>query len=1000
MEEDIKQIFNKIYSDAENGDGPQEALEVLNSFNENPEFYQGLFTLFLDTSEEHPIRLLSIIELKRQLKLHWNGFSDEFQHAFLENVPNLVIGIPTQEPKYYLLISDLISTLLSLTFDTYFNIYWTNLIEKLIDSDPDYFFSGILILIDVFQIPNKTRYLTEFIPFFRQLFEKITIIYSEEELTPFLKSQCILAAISIVKNDPVICLEESFLPWYESVTSLTSSDSTFLLPFSKETAYYMSNLIELFRTCQIRYSDSKLSDSDEIPYTSELFYICFEIMFEPEWEDNSNLNLLVPNVFKFFGIFAERAMKTWKENFLPRFPEILQNVFLPVFTLTPDAYQLIMTNPMDFISEYHVDPESCRNFDNEIINFQTNDDDDDNNNNDNEEEEEEGQQIGVYYERNYGTENDFFITDYEDPDVPIVSAALCLKIICKYEEIHEFLFSIPSLTLTEFMSNENKDFLYLYSVFHMVHSYWDTIVLYHYEEAVKFMDQLLPLFQESIENPSSISSDKASIFLFQSSLLLIISRANPFISQKNEPAFEENYIKVNPAYVEVSIALLDSESLVVQYFASFSLHYLLYHYLSSEYDEDVMKVCLPHALKIIIKVIGYASEYGKTSTTHIISIFLKNKEILASVIEQTPDLIESIFDIALHLVEENSNYLYVSNELSTLFSTLTNAIDQFDSYPEEEEMLCTMIFRKCIDTFSVFQYFTSFYELLGIILGKSPNYDHESYNLIFQPIVSTLVLSRSRVKGFASEIALIFHNMMIRSPEFMLEMNCRSIQSIINDDGNLDSEVNSNSLFEIGLIIINNQNEDTTRNIYFSALINLIPPEEFPLDYLEEFILQDIEKTDELELSSSAVYNYDSFIDLFLIILKLNAKWFCERDEGRMLSIYFDLINAVDIGCALFFVDGLIPVETRNNYILEIINDPPQSLFDNYEEHSIDDAYYQMETNCVEQKHYYSRIFTNQQKLEIIQEYLQELAANDPDFMVVFNDKRQNLINLFEFHLE
>lgn len=970
MEEQIKQIFKSL-SESKDSERPREVLEFLDSLYQDPKFFQALFNIFHDKKETYTNRVMAIIVLKQQLKSHWRGFSKEFQQVFLDNIPNLIVGITTQEPDYHLLISDFIKTLLYVSFEAYFNEYWSEVIATFIDSDEDHFFSGILILSNVFQVIDKRKYInepsfkTEFKPFIIHHFEKITSFYDEAVISPFLKMQLINVATSVVGIEPEIIFESSFSPWFETVESLISSELNFILPYTKETAKFMSSLVKFFYACQ------KIS-TDEIPYINELFFLCFSIMHDPSWEDNSNESLIV-NTFNFFSYFSSARMKnfpSWKENFLPKINEIIQNVFLPEFLLPPSALQLAISDPVEFINEYHVD----------IDEGQTTDA------NSNEESEEE--------------DSESFLFDKEESYTPIVAAFNCLRQMSeKHTEIHDFLLSIAATALTEFLSSEEKDFLLLYSVFHMVHAFWGNIVLYEDENKddddeeenskdgpIEFMNQLLPLFQESVENPSALCSDKACIYIFQSTLFLIISLANP-ITKKVNHGDDDSIYYVNPDFVEVSIAFLDSDSSLVQYFATFSVYHLLDHFNSSRYEKDVMKVCQPHAIKIIGNIIDYAQKYGKTKIANIISTFLKDNDILKNFIKDTPDFIENVFSIAASNVENNFNS---SNDLSPLFNTLLNLIDQLDKNPQEQEFLCTMIFKKCIESFSTFKYYLAFYELVAIILSKSPEYIHDLYNLILQPIVSNIPNIFSANCEIGMNVALIFHNMMIRSPEFMFEMNNKSIKNITGEES--ESVSNPNSLFEIESII--EDNDTVTQNIYNSALLFLFPIDQFPNGYFEN-IMNEFNFENEDSLLDTLNYGYDSCVDMLLLILKINPQMFIDRDDGNLLYMFLEYLNCIDIACTLSFIGQYIPLQKRNDYLMDIIS----KSIGNDEDDPFDSEF-KNDTNNVTTYNKYFLIFSYQKKLEIIQEYLKKLVDDEPGFIDMFGENKQNLTNLLEYKIQ
>ncbi|KAK8895854.1 hypothetical protein M9Y10_013739 [Tritrichomonas musculus] len=977
MEENIKLIFNNI-SAATDTSSLQQAQAFLDSFWENSDFYQALFKLFRNANESYNIRLMAIFEIKRQIKLHWNNFSSDFQQIFLNNITNLIIGITTQEPQYHSHVSDLIFVLLSLTFKNYFTSYWVNLTTSFIMSDEDHFYSGLLILINVFQIIKYEKYISydefkeQFFSFLLPLFEKTTMIFAEANSNLFLKTQCLIVSICTVEIFPEICLRQSFAPWYLSVQLLVDEQSNFIHPFNEITAIYMSKLVKLFDICQRKVSK-------EVPFSTQLLLLSFNIMYHPSWPNNSNQSFII-NIFTFFFYFNSNFASSWNETFLPKLPEIIQNVFLPVFSMPAESIELVINDPFSFIIDYHVDnnPGIIPTYSyREIVSKS---------NNSNEEEQNEK---AVNFNKSFSEDFHSYLMESEDSITAAQAGSICLCEIClKHPETHELLYSIPVSTLSNFMTCDVKDFLSLYSIFQMVSSYWCNIVLKNYDMARAFMDQLLPLFQVSINNPSSISTNKAFVYIFQSSLLLIISCANPYITHKN--------VEINPSYAEVCIALLDSESSLVQYFASYALHNLLLSY-SDEYDAKLIEVCQPHALKVINSIIQLAQKYGIPKVTDIITILLKDSEILKSVIDQAPYLIESVFGLASSLVEEARNYN--DYNVGNLFNTLTSLIDELDYYPQQLENFCTMIFKKCIDSFFSFCDQEPFFELIALILRKSPNYIHELYNLIFQPIVK--IIPNFKKTLIFNEISIVLHNMMIRSPEFMISMNKKSIESIINNNNNQNE--NCNSLFEIGNIIINiiyeNDCIDTMPiNTYFSSLLSIIPSSEVPPDFFEDLI-SSIVVNNEDELYLEDIY-YDTAVDMLLMLLSVDTEHFIKRDDGKLLNIYLCVINLIDVGCAVALANQFIPIEARNKYIAQVALFNANSLLQGYAI-EYDDKAYAIEYNCILQKDLYIKIFSKQQKFAIFQNYLRELASNDPNFMSYFNEKAViNLIDILNFQLQ
>lgn len=960
MEKQVQRILYKVYSPPSENSNPRDALQEINLLWENPHFYQALFTLFKNQSIDPNIRKLSIIVLKQQIHFHWDNFSPEFQQVFLQNIPELVIGITTKEFQYLPYLTDLIEHLISKTFIQYFKIYWVQLLTSLFPASKDHFITGLLFLICLLKVVLNDKevqhaYMTNeqqkesLKTFFYSIFEIVTAFYVSSEADCYLRTLCLKIALSMVKLYPSLCLETNFYPWYQTVAWCISPESantiepsfelpafSFSFPLNDVTSSFFAELLNLFRQCQLVFLHHE--NRDEVPFSTQLFLILSNIILSPDWTNNSNQNLFIP-FFEFFKGLICYAKTSWANYYLGNFPQILQQLFFPLFMLPPNALEIVSESPFQFIDDYHIET-----FDN----------------------------------------ND----DHTLPNQEAYSALGSLA--SKNSETHEILFAVAVSALESYCSNNNV--IELYSLFQFASSYWGALVLSQKEAVTIFNDHLLQMLVESFKIAESPQK-----WLFQSAILLILSQSNP-----RPPRDSHRFNIINPAYLETSIHLLNSPSPLIHYFASYTIFSLLYIYkdidlneeqeaMSNAAHESLLDVCAPHSLQVINSIIEYAQKYGKTRFALIITILIKNDKIIQNIMTYLPNFVDSIFVAAASLIQVEKKDLtfdVITNDIDVyyIFLTLINLIDHLDRYSSQHDQICMIIFAKCLQCFPTFSTCPAIYELLAIILGKSPTYVDDLYNQIFQPIVAQITnpLFIKYVESYNSiinESSLIFHNMMVRSPQFMI--------TIHNQNGNC--------LFSLGELMIQS-GDYTTMTMYFSGLMALIEPDKFPHEFFEELYDELFSIDDPIHISAEVVnINYRPAFDLFYYMFRYDPQYFIQQDSVNDTEVVLNILeiaNDIDHGYIISIISNFLPKEVRNEELLSIVANvaSPQILIENYHSDlTVDNNMYEDEENFVNQSRHYVSSFPPEQALKTFIDYLRNLLQEEPDVIQIFQNYMPNL---------
>ncbi|OHT05679.1 hypothetical protein TRFO_05809 [Tritrichomonas foetus] len=895
MEEEIVQILYKAFAST-NNEGPREAKEVLDSYTTNPNFFAALFNIIRNQQLPYSIRQSGISELKRQIVTNWQEvFSPEFKKVILDNFPLLILNI---EPLYRKNMVALTNALVALSFEGYFWNFWVKLIKDFLTKDESHVFACSMILRSSLMCIYKTYQNvfheseayrnSQFMPFLHSIFSQITTIFVSAELE--LKT-CLLKvvhrAILIDKNlfrdpTPPHNLTPTFMPYVESVAFITQNLAN--IPLNSLFLSFLVRLISIFT-----YT---VNCMEAIPRSDELILLSSNLLFA-QWENGANKQKLITT---FFLLLSRHSGKPfWKANLLPKLPEMIQNVFIPFFSLDQEAVYQAYNDPTAFITDYHVD-------------------------------------------------------DVGQNDFPICSAFCALREICKENivELQPLLFQILTDSYQNFLTTNNS--ASLYSAFHLCSSYFSIIYTYYFEQTAQFLQSIFPALQ---------SSDP----LVQSSILLLLSQTNPY-NDKEEKSSSDNRISTNPNYIQIAISLLDSNHPLVKYFAIFTVYKLLELPANNDDLHEAVKiVCIPNALKIVELIISYSAEYGWPDLSTVISTFVKDRNILPILIQHIPMLVDSIFNMAKHYIETRE--VQNAHDLDKVFNSLVNLIDQLGESPEICDSACKLAYERLKQNFPIFIKESSIYELINIILVKSPNY-YDEYNELYPLLVNALNQLDSSSTLIIGDISFLFHNLMIRSPTYMMNYK--------------------DQLLQYANFLINLSWDETTF-VFLAALIGLLGTQ-CPLELISVSMNILVDTDENPFLISNA--DYRSYIEYFCVAIQYFPNFILENYSDFVFECMEEAFNVIDQACILVIIGNMIPPDFRNTILNSIFQISPTDIFD---EEDVDDLNFEKEFNCVILEPLPA--FSKTHFFSLFIEYIRGLFSTDPNFINMFPPQNHQRIQQY-----
>ena len=902
MEEEI--VNNLYVTFSGNSDSEiKEAQEKLNVLSQDSQFYSILFNIIQNLDYPAAIRIGSIIQLKKQIQQNWKEkFPIEFKKILLSNFPSLILII---EPQYIKNISDLMKTVVSLSIKDNFFEFWAKVIQEFIVQDEKHCLVSLLLikativhLRSIFiKTYNSNPYLnSQFKPFFDAIIQQIANIYQNANIET--KIACLSVIKHLIVIDETLCttlngsqleVNPQFLFWLQSATIISQD-----LPRNRLSARLLKKFLNLFT----KLANYKI----KIPFVYELSAISSHLMIA-DWGDPQINKILITS---FFQLISEVSKGPSWDQFMPTFPDIMANVFLPFLQLPNEALEMAENDPSQFVIAYHIDPMN-----------------------------------NIY-------------------DTPLLAAYSSLKSICdsqfsktENQQFREFLIKIAADSFSDFLQNGNA--LKLFSMFQLSTTYFSQIYISNFDTAISFIDNIINTGQQF--HP-----------LATSAILNLISTVNPYISDSDQPYldqsdyFEEEEfspkdlmeIEAKKRYIRYAISLLDSNSSLVKYFSSYAIYNLINFTTQKKEAQrlEVMKECKQDALKILHIILQYASENGEAANAQILSQFVRDKEMLYQIVNQLPMFVSFFFEVS-------------PDQTQKVFGSLIILLDQLDDFPEMQDASCKLVFQAIIQTFDKFKEEQYAYELINTIVAKAPIF-YDEYNAIFPTLLSAvnINLKQTLILGV---IAIIFHNLILKSPDFM--------------------KTQINNLIEFSKLVDRIDLEDSCALV--SGLLYLTtsgdPNLHINKEQLDHILLVLFDKIDlaSEEQNYMMGYHADSYIkiaDLIKILIKNYPEPLLQYHQQSLLFHYFEEANYLDVGFALAYLENSLPPDFRMKILQNILESPPERHLETSEDN--EELDFENTFNSIDM--IVLPIFTKEKTLSIFCEYLRNLVQRDSSILNSF----------------
>lgn len=465
-----------------------------------------------------------------------------------------------------------------------------------------------------------------------------------------------------------------------------------------------------------------------------------------------------------------------------------------------------------------------------------------------------------------------FITEYHQDiesalDEPKSKAYYSLnRMACASEEVRQVIYDIAQMAYNEFLQDNNST--KLYSIFLMCSAGWRFIFLEHFDEANQFIEQITPLMQ----------SDDT---LVQCSYLILLSQMCRIVNDQNKVDDDDMTKYANPLHVVIAANFLLSDRPLVAFFGAFAVTRLF----PTIHDQNIGIVREGFGDNIILifdRVISLAREYGIPRFTQMLSMIIRDEILLGQLVDYTPNLVQSAFDLAKFYVEVKIS----SNNMYSVFHTLENLIVAIRNDAEHEASVCDLIFDSCVNSFDFFKTSASMLcsvtDLFAFVCNYSPNI-YPQYWEVFQHLVEISVQCNDNM--IILPASFYFHSLILRDPT--------------------TATSNAKFLIDFGLQIIqNNLFGFESSFLYLSAVLMAIPKEMFSVDYIRvliQYLVFYLESDDNLCLEIAIIFPY------FIALILYDAKFFYDTiasysQERDYLKDLLDNADISDYSDQAFFI--------------------------------------------------------------------------------------------------